>query len=207
MLPYLTFGITYAFASAVQPGPLLTYLISQAVTNGWRRTLPAALSPVISDIPVVLLVLFLLIRLPVRFEQILQCAGGVFLLYLAGSAFTTWRTGQESHAVVVTSVRQSMLKATFVNLLNPGPYLGWSLVMGPLFLKGWRESPSYGFGLVVAFYATMVSTLGGIIVLFGTARNLGPRLSRLLIGLSAIALALFGCWRIWTGVQALLTVN
>ena len=68
MIAYLILGATYAFAAAVQPGPLQTYLIAQTLRNGWRRTLPAALSPVMSDGPVILLVLLVLTRLPGTLE-------------------------------------------------------------------------------------------------------------------------------------------
>jgi len=201
---YIILGFTYAFAAAVQPGPLQAYLISQTLTNGWRRTLPAALSPLISDGPVILLVLFVLSRLPAHFEQLLQCAGGIFLLLLAWRAFSTWRNRRESQATTDSSVRRGVLKAVVVNLLNPGPYLGWSLVMGPLFLKGWHETPSYGIGLVVAFYATMVATQSGIIIVFGATTRWGPLVSRWFIGASAIGLAIFGGYQLWSGLQMML---
>jgi threonine/homoserine/homoserine lactone efflux protein len=51
MLGYLTIGVTYAFAAAVQPGPFQAYLISLTLVNGWRRTLPAVLAPLLSDFP------------------------------------------------------------------------------------------------------------------------------------------------------------
>ena len=60
---YLIFGCAYAFAAAVQPGPFLVYLVSQSLSAGWRRTLPAALAPLLSDGPVAVLVLFVLSRL------------------------------------------------------------------------------------------------------------------------------------------------
>jgi threonine/homoserine/homoserine lactone efflux protein len=56
MSTYLILGMAYAFAAAVQPGPLQTYLISQTLSHGWRRTLPAAFSPLIGDGPVIVLV-------------------------------------------------------------------------------------------------------------------------------------------------------
>jgi threonine/homoserine/homoserine lactone efflux protein len=34
MLTYLIIGMTYAFASAVQPGPLQAYIISQTISHG-----------------------------------------------------------------------------------------------------------------------------------------------------------------------------
>jgi hypothetical protein len=72
-----------------------------------------------------------------------------------------------------------------------------------MFLKGWSESPSQGIALLVGFYATMVFSMAGIIILFAFARNLGARINRSLIGLTAIALAGFGVYQIWLGIAAL----
>ncbi len=74
---YLILGMTYAFAAAVQPGPLQTYLISQTLANGWRRTIPAAFAPLLSDGPIIILVLLVLSNMPGWLVQVLQCAGGV----------------------------------------------------------------------------------------------------------------------------------
>ncbi len=204
MIAYLIIGATYAFAAAVQPGPLQAYLVSEALGNGWRRTLPAALSPVMSDGPIILLVLFVLTHLPGAFEGVLQCAGGAFILYLAGGAFKTWRDYEGRRATETASARSTLFSATFVNLLNPNPYLSWSLVMGPLLLTGWRETPAYGLALLVGFYATMVLTLAGFVVLFARAGNLGPRVARALVGVSAAALTCLGCYQLWSGMRALL---
>jgi threonine/homoserine/homoserine lactone efflux protein len=201
---YLLFGATFAFAAAVQPGPLQTYLISQALAKGWRHTLPAALSPLLSDGPVILLVLLVLSRLPARFEHVLRLAGALFLFYLAASAFKTWRDYHGAEDAVAGSAGQSLFRAAVVNLLNPNPYLGWSLVLGPLLLKGWREAPANGIALVAGFYGTMILSLAGIILLFAGARGLGPRVGRVLVGASAVALAGFGVYQLCSGVSGLL---
>jgi threonine/homoserine/homoserine lactone efflux protein len=98
------------------------------------------------------------------------------------------------------SKRQTVLRAALVNVLNPNPYISWSLVLGPLLLKGWREAPAHGVALLAGFYGTMVLSLAGTIALFAAARNLGPRVTRVLVGLSAVALAGFGCYLLWSGV-------
>lgn len=203
MGPYLIFGATYAFAAAVQPGPLQTYLISQTLCNGWRRTLPSALAPIASDGPIIVLVLLVLARLPARTEGFLRLAGGVFLFYLAMRAFRSWRDYRRSPLVEACSARRSLISAALVNLLNPNPYLGWSLVLGPLLLKGWRETPANGLALVFAFYGTMTVSLAGIVALFAGARSLGPRVGRVLVGVSAVVLAGFGCYQLWAGGRAL----
>jgi threonine/homoserine/homoserine lactone efflux protein len=201
MARYLLFGITYAFAAAVQPGPFQSYLISQALSKGWRHTLPAAFAPLLSDGPVILLVLLLLTNMPGSLVQILQIAGGVFLLYLAAGAFRAWRAYDVTKVVPVQASQQTVLKAALVNILNPAPYLGWSLVMGPLLLAGWRENPANGIALLVGFYGTMVISQAGIIMLFAAARNLGPQVSRVLLGVSALALACFGVYELWLGTR------
>ena len=200
MIHYIIFGITYAFAAAVQPGPFQTYIISQTLRQGWKRTLPAAFSPLLSDIPILIVTLLLLSRVGQGFFRFLHCGGGMFLLYLSYRSFKAWRNFNAERALGVQSGHQTLFHAAGVNLLNPNPYIGWSLIMGPLFLKGWRETPVHGISLLVAFYCTMIISLAGIIILFAFARNLGPRVNRASLVLSAAALACFGLYQLWLGV-------
>ena len=204
MTPYIVAGAAYAFASAVQPGPFLAFLIARTMSVGWQRTLPACCAPLLSDGPIIVAVLLVLSRLTNPFRYGLQIAGGVFLLYLAAGAFRSWRRFRQEAGLQATGSRRTVFEAAFVNLLNPNPYLGWSLVMGPLLIRGWRQSVWNGTALVVSFYVTMVLTLAGIILLFSTARAAGPRVARALVGLSAIALAGFACYQLWAGINGLL---
>lgn len=200
MLAYLIQGIGYGFAAAGQPGPFQTYLISQTLSKGWRLTLPAALAPLISDGPIIVLALVVLSQVPLWFQRFLYIAGGLFILYLAYSAFVAWRNYDKSGVVTDSSGRQSVVKAAMMLALSPGPYIYWSLVTGPILLAGWREAPANGLGFLVSFYATIVLSLGGIIVMFGTARQLGPKVNRALLGVSAITLVCFGLYQLWLGV-------
>lgn len=201
MLTYLIFGITYAFAAAVQPGPFQTYIISQTLKKGWRSTLPAAFAPVLSDGPIILIVLLLLSTVPDNFVYILRICGGLFLLYLGINAFISWRKFDTDKSISNDSNQQTLFNAVLVNFLNPAPYLGWSLIMGPLFLEGWRVAPINGISLIVGFYLTMIITLAGIIVLFAFASKLGPKVSKVLIGLSALALFAFGIYQLLVGIN------
>lgn len=201
MISYLIFGITYAFAAAVQPGPLQTYIISQTLKRGWRSTLPAAFAPVISDGPILLLVLFLLSTVPDNFIFILRIGGGLFLLYLGINAYNSWKKYATDKIISNGSSQQTLIKAVVVNLLNPAPYLGWSLILGPLFFEGWKIAPINGIALIFSFYMTMIITLAGIIILFAFAQKLGPQVSKILLGLSAIVLFSFGIYQLWVGIN------
>ncbi len=196
MLGYVIQGVVYGFAAAVQPGPFQTYVVSQALSKGWQRTLLAALAPLVSDAPVIALALLVLSQVPESLQRLLHVASGLFVLYLAWNAFKAWRAFDAAASVAATPGRQSLIRAALMNVLSPGPYLYWSMVAGPVLLGGWREAPASGIGFLLGFYVAMVASLGGLIVLFGTARQLGPKVNRALLGLSALALVCFGVYQL-----------
>ena len=199
MAVYLALGLTLGFAASVQPGPLTAYLISQALSSGWRRAIPAAAAPLLSDGPIAVLVLLVLTHVPPTLVHWLRVIGGGFLLLLAAGAARTWHR-YDAAAAPAPGGERSLLKAATVNLLNPSAYLGWSLIIGPLLLKAWHEAPARGVALVAAFYGTMIATNAGIVLLFHLTRALGPRVNRVLIGVSALGLAGFGVYQLWRGV-------
>src|SRR5574338_386315 len=200
MITYLLLGFTYAFAASIQPGPLQAFIISQTLKNGWRKTLPAAFAPVLSDIPIIILVLLILSNIPHEFLRFLQIGGGLLLLYLAYNSYKTVINYKKLSTDNNIKNDNTLFKAVLVNALNPNPYLGWSLVMGPLFIKGYHESPVNGIALIGGFYFTIVICQMGIIILFGMARNLGPKISRISLGLASIGLAVFGIYLLWQGL-------
>jgi threonine/homoserine/homoserine lactone efflux protein len=201
MVSYLILGMTFAFAAAVQPGPLQSYLISKALREGWQRTLPATCAPLITDGPIIVLVVFLLSRVPASMINVLQFAGGIFLLYLAIDAWKAWKNFDSEKAIHSTSSRKTLQQAVLINFLSPSPYLGWSLVMGPLLLKAWRENYVDGIVMLLGFYATLVFSQMVIVMMFARAGKYGPQTNRVLIGLSAIGLVCFGIYELWLGVK------
>jgi threonine/homoserine/homoserine lactone efflux protein len=204
MWAYLITGITYGFAAAVSPGPLSMFLMSQAVARGWKKTLPAAFSPLLTDGPVAILVVTVLSRIPPALILYLRVLGGGLILYLALGAWRTWRSFKAEDPAANQAAGNSLLKAVLINWLNPNLYIGWSVIMGPIVLSGWRRSPSGGAAVVFGFYVTIVSVMIGMIFLFAAAKNLGPSVQKNLIGLSSIALAGLGIYQLWLGSSTLL---
>lgn len=196
MTEYLLFGGGFAFAAAIQPGPLQAFLMSRVAAAGWRRTLPATLAPVVSDGPIALLMLLLLRRMPLGLEAALKVAGGLVLFYFAFISLRQWRQGISSSQMIEVSAPRTLMQAVVVNLLNPAPYLGWSLVMGPAVVEAWRQSPGFAIAIVGAFYITMVTTMSVFVVLLGTTDLIGPAARRSLLLVSALALAAIGTLRL-----------
>lgn len=197
---YLIQGIGFGFAAASQPGPFQTFLISQALTRGWKRTLPGVFAPFLSDGPIILLSVFVLSQLPESLQRVMYIAGGLFVLYLAYGAFKSWRSYDQAFAHPELSGNQTLFKAALTNALSPGAYLFWMFVTGPLLVQGWRETPINGLGLLVGFYATFIFSLTAMVIIFGAASRLGPKLNRVLLGISCIVLFGFGMYQLWKGL-------
>lgn len=201
MLIYLSQGLVLGFSAAAQPGPFQAYLLSQTIQNGWRRTLSAAFAPLISDGPIILLVLLILTRTPDWFLNLMRLLGGLFLLYLAWGAYRTFRKAEELVAAPATAVSQSVFKAALMNALSPNPYIFWGTIGGPILIAAWRQSPAWGVSYLVGFYGTLIGGFMAFIALFAVAKSLDPRLSRILSAVSALALLLFGLYQLWSGAR------
>lgn len=197
---YILQGIGYGFGAAVQPGPFQTYMISQTLTKGWKRSLLIAFSPFISDGQIVALCLFVLNQVPLWLQQLLYIAGGLFVLYLAYGAYKSWKNFDMNKNLAESSNERSILKGALMIIISPGPYIYWSLVTGPILLRAWRESPIMGLGFLTGFYVTVTLGLISLILIFGMAREFGPKVNRMLIGISAVALFCFGLYQLWLGI-------
>lgn len=203
MLSLFVIGVVYAFAAVAQPGPFQTYVISQSLSNGWRRTWPAAFAPLLSDGPIAIAAVLVLSQIPKLFVAALQLVGSAFLMYLALGAFMAWRRFSPGEKAASLSGTQSLLKAALVNLLNPNPYIGWSIVMGPLVVQAWHQAHINCLALLAGFYGTMIAFMCIIIVAASAAGSIGPKVNRFLLGLSALGLASFSCYALWLATKAL----
>jgi threonine/homoserine/homoserine lactone efflux protein len=193
-------GIALGFSAAVQPGPFMAYILSQTMANGFIKTWKAALAPLISDGPIILLAVFLLAQIPIWLQRGLFLSSGVFILYLAWGSYKQWSNFAILERDKTSTEQHGLFKAALMNALSPMPYIYWSLVTGPILLAGWRENPAYGLGFLAAFYIILIGGLMGMMALFSAARNLGNKISRAFLGISVLALAVFGMIQLWRGL-------
>jgi threonine/homoserine/homoserine lactone efflux protein len=201
MYAYILQGIGLGFSAAVQPGPFMTYLVSRTLGQGWRRALPAVLAPLVSDGPIIAVMLLVLTRVPGWLEKALSIAGGLYILYLGWRAYRNWTRSADQHVTTFVGQSRGVLSAALVNALSPGPYIYWSFVTGPILIAAWKQSATHGIGFLAGFYGAMVGSLVVIVGVFATARRLGPRVNRALLGVSAVALVCFGLYQLWSGLS------
>jgi len=193
-------GAALGFAAAITPGTFQTYLISEALSGGFRRAAPIAFAPLISDVPIIILSLLILNELPTYFLRVVSLAGGVFALYLAWRLFSSWRSGTAVNIEEEQPEEGSLRRGVVANFLTPGPYLFWTLVSGPILLEAGRRSIALGAAFLLGFYGVMITGLLGIAFLISQTRKLGPRVVRGLLLLSCIILVVFGGLLITNGL-------
>ena len=206
MIGYLVQGLVLGGTAAAQPGPLQAFLLSQTLKNGWRRTIWAAFAPLISDGPILVLVLLALTRLPDWFLILLRLGGGLFLLYLAWGAYQVFRLVQSArlNQSEAHSTQQSILKAALMNFLSPNPYIFWGTIAGPILIAAWRETAVNGLAFILGFYGFLIGGFMAFVILFAAAKRLDEKVSRVLSGISAVALFLFGLYQLYLGLSALI---
>lgn len=204
MLTFIIQGFVLGATAAAQPGPFQAFLLSLLARHGWRHTMPAALAPLLSDGPILVLVLLLLTRLPDGFLVGLRIAGGLFLLYLAWGAWRSLRResiGPSPDTVPPPgSMRANLGKAALMNFLSPSPYIFWATVAGPILLAAWRRAPAFGLGFLISFYIALIGGLLLFILVFAGAGRIDPRVNRVLGALSFVGLLGFGLYQLSTGM-------
>ena len=199
-LSYFLQGAALGFAAALTPGTFQTYLISESLSGGWQRGAPVAFAPLLSDLPIILLSLFLLNQLPESFLRIISLAGGTFALYLAWRLWLNWRKGADLPESETITSKGSLRRGVIANFLTPGPYLFWTLVSGPILLTALRGSIAFGAAFLLGFYGIMILSLLGIAVIFSQARRLGPRVVHILLLVSIIVLVIFAILLLQQGI-------
>jgi threonine/homoserine/homoserine lactone efflux protein len=193
MVNFLTMGSILGLSAGFAPGPLLTLVISETLQHDIKSGVKVALAPMITDLPIVMLTLFILVKLS-GFHKVLgiiSCMGGVFVLYLGWQSMVT--KGVELDLQGTRS--RSLAKGIIVNTLNPHPYLFWFGVGGPTVTKAMNLGMVAPLAFIGSFYVLLVGSKIVIALLVGKSRSFligkGYIYTMRLLGVALCALAIF----------------
>ncbi|MBL8057317.1 MAG: LysE family transporter [Anaerolineales bacterium] len=192
-------GALLGVSVAVAPGPLQAYLLAQTRRYGARRTWPLILAPVVSDIPIIALVLLALAWLPEWALRGLQVAGGLLLLYMAYEQYVAHRQ-PGAHAAPPQPVGGTFLKAVLLNALSPGPYVFWTTIAGPLFWRASAEGGWLAYLFLASFGVALVAGLAIYVALSSGTRHLDERYQPMITALTIGIMAVFGVYQVYAGV-------
>src|SRR5579863_3970219 len=201
MLAYLLQGIVLGFAAGISPGPMLGLVINQTLRRGWRAGNLVALAPLLSDAPIIIVMVLVLGHVPMFVLHGMSLLGGTFVVYLGIETVRSVR----AEVAIDTKVRSGriLLPAVATNLMNPHPYLFWATVSGTLLIQSFATGGiAASSAFVIGMYALLIGTKLGIAFLVSRSQNWlkGRIYHALLIG-SGLLLVGLGMLLIWEGIQ------
>ena len=89
MINFLAVGMILGLSAGFAPGPLLTLVISETLQHDIKSGIKVALAPIITDLPIIILTLFILSELS-DFHSILgiiSLTGGFFILFMGYQSY------------------------------------------------------------------------------------------------------------------------
>ncbi len=202
MITFVTAAVVFGLSAGFSPGPLLTLVIAQTLGHGVREGVKVALAPLITDIPIICLAVFLLSFLAHVHSVLgwISVAGGLFVIYLAWGTLRARGPG----ANVTDGQARSLGKGIAVNALNPHPYIFWITVGSPIILKARQESLAAALAFVLCFFACLVGSKILVAVVVGkTRRALTGKAYRYIMVLLGLFLFVFALLLIRDGLTLL----
>ena len=156
IIKFLAMGSFLGLAAGMSPGPLLAVTISETLQHGKWEGIKVAISPLITDLPIILAVLFVLSHLTNSdfFIGIVAFFGASYLIY----------SGIESLKIKTDSVelnvekKDALKKGVIVNFGNPHPYVFWLSIGGPIIYKSFSTHVWATILFIAGFYIFLVGS-------------------------------------------------
>ncbi|UCZ57641.1 LysE family translocator [Desulfurispirillum indicum] len=190
MFTYLAIGMALGLSSGLAPGPVLTLVISETLRSGIRAGVKVAMTPLLTDAPIIALTLLLLAQLA-NFQLILgiiSIAGGVFLFMMGLQNIRI--KGMELELAEDQSA--PLLKGILANVLSPYSYLFWVSVGSPIMTRANQLSLWAVVLFLLGFSFCLVGSKVCLSLLVGRSRTFiqGPVYLYIMRGLGLVLIGL-----------------
>ena len=184
-------GITLGIIEGIKPGPLLTTVIKETLTNGFRGGMRAASAPIFTDGPLIIISIFLAGWIATQ-PLILCCislVGAVFLTRMGMECFSLDLPEIDSEEV---DISKSFMRGIITNLLNPSVYVFWFLIGGPIMATAADKEPIAPVAYALSFLISIVLVKITIAYSFSKAKgNISPKNYQLALRICGVAMLLF----------------
>ena len=164
-------ALLLGLGEGIKPGPLNTLVITETLQHDWRAGTKVALSPLITDAPIITISAWMWL-------QATSLSGVEAILYLAGAAFLTWLgiDGLRSASPTFDEIEspqeeRSLRRGIITNLLNPNPWMFWTLAGAPFMVAAWNQSAWMPFAFVIPFLSVLIGIKILIAVTFHRSKD------------------------------------
>ncbi len=166
-LQYLAMGAFFGLTAGISPGPLLSLVITETLRHNWKEGLKIALSPLITDLPIILISSVILSEVS-QHNQIMAAISLLGGIYFTCLGYETLKS-REPGLNLQEKKPESLKKGIIANFLNPNPYIFWFTAGIPYALKAYESSLFTVVLYFVLFY--LMLTGSKIIVAILTERS------------------------------------
>jgi len=195
-------GVILGLSAGIAPGPLFALLVAETLRHGSPAGLRVALAPLITDLPIILVTVFLLsaLRETTTLLGLVSLVGAALLLHMGIGHLRS----RGLPNTVGTVPAGGLGRAIAVNLLSPHPYLFWLSVGGTYLAKAMQIGESALILFLAGFYACLVGTKLVLALVIGRSRALlDARVWVFLLRLTGALLCLLGIGLFFDGIALL----
>jgi len=168
-LEFLISGVIIGLAAGIAPGPLLALVFCETLKHGKNEGIKIAGSPLITDLPIVLFVLFILSSL-IGYNFVIG------MISLFGACYLIY-SGVESLRVKITKFevelakKDALKRGVIANFLSPHPYLFWLSIGGPIIFKSLDIHISATILFILGFYSLLIGSKIGIVLVVEKSKS------------------------------------
>jgi threonine/homoserine/homoserine lactone efflux protein len=169
MLSFLITGTILGLSAGFAPGPLLALVISETMEHGARAGVKVALAPILTDLPIIIITVFILAKLS-SFHSVLgviSIIGALFILFMGIENIRIKGIDLD----INKSAPRSFQKGIIANALSPHPYLFWFSVGGPITIKAMDQNLLAAISFIGSFYVLLLGTKIVLAILVGKSRT------------------------------------
>lgn len=199
MLEIVSLAVILGLSAGFSPGPLLTVVISETLQGGFWSGCKVAMAPIITDLPIILIALFIIGRIS---NSSMVLAGISFFgaLFVANLGVKNIQTqGMEiSHQ----RENKSFINGIITNLLSPHPYLFWLTVGVPIMSRAMKQSPLLVILFLLIFYFLLVGSKIVLALIVDKSRSfLAGRAYAIIMKILGGLLCLLALFLFWEGIK------
>ena len=198
----ITAAILLGLTAGFSPGPLTTLVLTQTIKHNRKEGIKVAMSPLFTDLPIILLSLFIFNRFS-QFDTILAIIsfiGGGYIVHLGISTFRT----KELNVEIGDDKPGSLKSGIITNFLSPNAYLFWATVGAPFLFKAYAVNLITAVLFLISFYVLLIGSKIMIAVIISKTKHfIGDKLYRYIMRFFGVALFVFAILFFVDGIKYL----
>lgn len=194
-------GISLGIVEGIKPGPLLTMVIKETLSNGLKAGFWTATAPIFTDGPLIIISLLAANWFSSRpvFLALISLIGSIFLIKMGVECFSIEPPNAQLNNINHT---KSLKLGILTNLLNPNVYIFWFLIGGPLMASVAEKEPIAPVAYAISFLISIILVKTTIAYFFDKTRgNISIKTYKLFLNICGVTMIVFAFGFINQAVQ------